>query len=205
MIHWKRKLAPVRAFVPRLVPARAAHVLFSWPWGPTGGRKLVLGVGCTVGGRGELTWTPDAPEPEEGMRARLAAALDEAMQSLGLSGSPIRGCPAFLPTLKLPRRGALEIVECAVLLEGSGSADLVQVRIRTGDGGQRTCAVARRVARGEYEVSLSAGIDPVQASALPLVALRRGMRWPQTAVLREAPPREGERFVLVPADPLAGG
>ncbi len=166
---------------------------------------MVLGVGCTVDGRGTLTWTPDAPEPEEGLRARLAGALDEAVKKLGTGGFPVRGCPAFLPTLKLPPRGPLEIVECAVLLEGSAGADLVQVRIRTGDGGQRTCAVARRVGRGEYEVRLSAGIDPVLASELPLAALRRGIRWPEAAVLREAPPREGDRFVVVePVPPRQG-
>lgn len=191
--------------MPKSAPARAAHVLFSWPWGPDGGRRLVLGVGCTVDGKGKLTWTPDAPEPEEGLRARLAGALDEAVHELGSAGGPVRGCPAFLPTLKLPPRGPLEIVECAVLLEGSAGAEMVQVRIRTGDGGQRTCAVARRVGRGEYEVSLSAGIDPVLASELPLAALRRGMRWPDAAVLREAPPREGERFVVVPAAPPRRG
>jgi len=201
VIPWRKRVLPARAFVPRPAPSRAAHVLFSWPWGPDAGRRLVLGVGYTVGGRGELTWTPDYPEPEEGMRARLAGALEEATQAIAGTGAPVRGCPAFLPVLRIPKRGSLEIVECAVLLKGAEGADLVQVRIRTGDGGQRTCAVARRVGRGEYEVSLSAGIDPVQASELPLLALRRGMRWPDAAVLREAPPRAGERFVVVPAAP----
>lgn len=201
MMPWKRKLVPVRAFVPRPAPERAAHVLFSWPWGPDGGRRLVLGVGYTIGGFGHITWTPDFPEPEEGMRTRLGGALHDATRQLGLTGTPVRGCPAFLPTTKLPRRGPLEIVGCAVLIEGRKSADLVQVRIRTGDGGQRTCAVARRVGRGEYEVSLSVGIDPVKAVQLPLMALRHGMRWPEAAVLREAPPRPGERFVVVPAVP----
>jgi len=176
-------------------------VLFSWPWGPEGGRRLVVGVGYTVRGVGRVTWTPDAPEPEEGLRARLAAALGGTMRELGLPGVPVRGCPAFLPTLRLPAPGPLEIVECAVLVEGSRRADLVQVRVRTGDGGQRTCAVARRVGRGEYEVSLCAGLDPAQASELPLLALRRGLRWPEAAVLRDAPPREGERFVVVAAAP----
>lgn len=201
MIPWRRKPLSTRAFVPRTAPVRAAHVLFSWPWGPGAGRRLVLGVGYSIGGRGELTWTPDYPEPEEGMRARLAGALEEATQRIASAGIPVRGCPAFLPVRQIPKHGPLEIVECAVLLEGAQGADLVQVRIRTGDGGQRTCAVARRVGRGEYEVSLSAGIDPVQASELPLLALRHGMRWPQSAVLREAPPRAGERFVVVEAAP----
>jgi len=185
--------------VPRPVPIRAAHVLFSWPWGRDAGRRLVVGVGFTIRGAGLVTWTPDAPEPEEGLRTRLADALADAMRGLGLPGVPVKGCPAFLPTLRLPARGPLQVVDCAVLLEGSGRADLVQVRVRTGDGGQRTCAVARRVGKGEYEVSLSAGLDPAQASALPLLALRRGLRWPEAAVLRESPPREGERFVIVPA------
>jgi len=196
VIPWKRNPAATRAYVARAAPPRAVHVLRSWPWGPSAGPRRVLGVGYTLEGRGEVVWVPDSPEPEEGLERRLRAEVLEATRRLGI-GLPVRGCAAYLTGSRLPRRGLLEIIECAVLLRGETGADLVEVCCSDGDQA-RSRAVARHLGRNEYEVfELGTRERAAGSDRLPFTT-GRGLRWPTASVLRDSLPTEGERFVVVP-------
>jgi hypothetical protein len=194
VIPWKRNPAATRAYVARAAPPRAVHVLRSWPWGRHAGPRRVVGVGYTHEGSGEVVWVPDSPEPEEGLELRLQAEVHHAVRRLGI-GLPVSGCPAWVLGPRLPRRGLLEVVECAVLLHGEVRADVVEVRCRADDASPGR-AVARHLGEGEYEVF---HVDDGRMEGGGPPALRRGLRWPTTAVLRESRPWEGERFVLVAA------
>ena len=193
MLPWARRTILTRAFVPRVAPPRAVHVLRSWSGGDADGLRRVVGLGISVRGVGEVVWVPEVPGPEAVLEGRLREELKGAVRRLG-GGPSIQGCPAYLPG-PIPRApGMLEIVPCAILLRGEMRARAVEVR---GGDPKRSRAVALRVRGDEYEVVLVAEETLGGGNELPLLAIRRGLGWPTTSVLWESTSRVGDRFVVV--------